>query len=457
MKTAYGKLTMLIALLAAGILLFAPMRYGTEDHLYPHPRSVRMNPGDSYALSYRLDSDQPQAVSYTSTNEAVAAVDAGGTVTAVAPGSAQILLDAERGARARVQIEVAGLPVSTLTLNTDALHMEKGQITGLRATFNDKADNSLVQWRSDDESVATVDAIGRVAAVGGGQTKVTVTASNGLTASADVSVHVSGTAIHISPEDITVGTGALLALNTRYLPADTTDAIDHWSSSDESILRVQEDGTLSAIGEGEAVLSVFSRDGLSSSTIITVEEPVADFEVAPAAATIERGDTLSLEARFFDAQGNPDENAEKHYVTWTTSDPAVATVENGLVTAVNSGTARVSAAADGKVASCVLRVQTLVDEVRLNMNQIYVLREQTVIPIQLEAEVFPEDADDKRLVWEADNDLVATVTQRGLVRLVGGYGTATVTARSYSGAEAKFVVNVVAELPEGVSYPGDGE
>ena len=40
MKTPYGKLTALIALLIAGTLLFAPMRFGNEDHLYPHPRSV---------------------------------------------------------------------------------------------------------------------------------------------------------------------------------------------------------------------------------------------------------------------------------------------------------------------------------------------------------------------------------------------------------------------------------
>ena len=449
MKTAYGKLTALIALLIGGILLFAPMRFGGEDYLYAHPRSVKMNPGDSYPLSYRLDSDRPQTVSYTSTNESVVTVAQDGTATAVGPGSAQVLLNAESGAKALVQIEVAGLPVSTLTLNTDALYMEKGQITGLKATFNDKADNTLVQWRSEDDSVATVDAIGRVCAVGGGRTHVIVTAENGLTARAYVSVHVPGKAMLISPEDVTVGTGAYLRLSTRYLPADTTDDVLGWLSSDESVLRVGEDGMLYADHQGQAVLSVFSQEGLSASTVITVEPPVAEFEVSPAEATIDRGDTLKLEARFFDAQGNADAEAGKHFITWTSSDPSVATVQDGVVTALSSGTARVSAAADGKVASCVLHVQTLVEEVRLNLDELYVLREQTVMPIQLEAEVIPADADDTRLTWTADNDLVATVTQRGLVRLVGGYGTATITATAATGAEARFVVNVVSELPKG--------
>ena len=59
MKTAYGKLTAMIAVLVIGTLLFAPMRFGNEDYLYPHPRLVRMYPGDSYALSYRLEADAP--------------------------------------------------------------------------------------------------------------------------------------------------------------------------------------------------------------------------------------------------------------------------------------------------------------------------------------------------------------------------------------------------------------
>ena len=455
MKTALGKLTQLIAVLILGTLLFAPMRFGNEDYLYAHPRSVRMNPGDSYPLSYRLESDVPQKVSYATTNENVAIVSENGVVTGVGPGSASIRLNAENGARATVQIEVAGFTTSTLTLNTDSITMEKGQITGLKAIFNDKADNTLVRWHSDDERIARVDAVGRVSGIGGGDTRVTVTSADGLTASADVHVHVAGNAMRISPEMVTVGAGTYLRLGTRYIPGDTTDAVTHWSSSDDGVLRVQSDGTLYAVSEGEAILGAFSRDGLTASTIVTVERPAADFEISPAAATIERGNKLTLQPRFFDADGNVDESSSGHYITWTSSDPSVATVEDGTVTAVASGTARISASADGKIASSVITVQVLVEEVRLNLSELYVLREQTVMPIQLKAEVFPADADNTRVTWSADNDLVATVNQRGIVSLTGGYGTATVTARNESGAEAKFVVNVVSELPEGVEYPGD--
>ncbi len=452
MKTVYSKLANLIAVLIAGMLLFAPMRFGSEDQLYARPRSLRMNPGDSYTLTYRLYTDAPaHTIRYSSANEAVAVVDADGTVTAVGPGRTQILLDSDSGARARVQVEVVSARISTLTLNTDRMSMEKGQVTGLRAIFDDKADNTLVQWSSENEQVAKVDAVGRVSAVGGGRTRITATAVNGLSASADINVHVTGNAMRITPEDVHLGVGSTLRLGTNYIPADTTDEVARWTSSDEGVLQVQSDGTLRAVAVGQAVLSVFSSEGLSASTLVDVEPPVADFEVSPTVATIKRGNTLTLEPRFFDAQGNIDATSSSHLVTWTSSNPNVATVENGLVTGVKTGSARISAAADGRITSSVINVQTIVEEIRLNLHQMYVLREQTVMPIQLEAEVYPTDADDTRLTWTADNDLVATVNQRGLVELVGGYGTATITARAASGAQDQFVVNVVASLPEGVA------
>ena len=65
MKTVYSRLATLIAVLIIGILLFAPMRFGSEDYLYPHPRSVRMKTGDTYALSYHLDAARPQGVNFS--------------------------------------------------------------------------------------------------------------------------------------------------------------------------------------------------------------------------------------------------------------------------------------------------------------------------------------------------------------------------------------------------------
>ena len=124
------------------------------------------------------------------------------------------------------------------------------------------------------------------------------------------------------------------------------------------------------------------------------------------------------------------------------------TVEDGRVTALKSGTTRITASADGMSAECNLRVQVLVHEIILNETELYLLKEDAGRPIQLTATLQPADPDDPTLTWSTNNDLVANVNENGLVTLTGGYGTAIITAKAASGAEARFTVSLVTQLPD---------
>ena len=448
MRTVYGKLVALICALTTGLLLFLPMRFAQEDHLYAYPHSIRMKKGDSYTINYVLDSDHAQTVSYSTVDANVAQVNRQGTVTAVNPGATDIHLDARDGAKTTVHITVVGAPTTQLRLNTNRLTMEKGEVSGLSAIFNEGAQDTLLEWRSEDEEIATVDPAGRVTARRGGRTKVYAITPNGIRADSEVLVHVSGNAMRITPEALTVGTGASLKMGAIYFPDDATETIDHWITSDKNLLTVDQDGTIHATGVGKPVLSAFTREGLTTSAVINVEKAADSFDLSPSAATLERGDVLEMEARFLDAEGNPDEEAAGHYIEWQSSDPAVATVENGTVRAIKSGEAVISASADGYTAACELKVQVLVHEITLNETEMYLLKEQAGKPIQLTAALRPADPDDPTITWSTSNDLVAQVDQNGLVTMTGGYGTAVITARAVSGAEASFTVSLVTKLPE---------
>lgn len=449
MRTVYGKLVALMMILTLGLLLFLPMRFGTEDYLYASPRSIRMNRGDSYTLDVRLAADDYQRITFDSMDESVATVDDRGRVRAIGPGDTDIHLTAQGGAKTAVHIHVGGTATTSIALNTDYLQMEKGQATGLTASFNEGADDTRLEWRSEDPAIASVDAAGRVTALKGGRTQVYATTPGGLKASAEVYVHVSGTAMRMTPENLTVGTGATLPIEPVWFPDDTTDQVDYWVTSDENLLTVDADGTIHARGIGEPVLTVYSREGLSHSAIVHVERSSEHFDLAPSAATIERGESLQLVTRFLDAEGNEDDASSRHYITWASSDPQVATVDDhGFVRGLQSGRTVISSTVDGMTATCELQVQVLVHEVRLNEEEIYMLRSAAGNPIQLIATITPEDPDDPTITWTTSNDLVAQVDENGLVTMTGGYGTATITARAASGAEASFTVSVVVELPK---------
>ena len=451
MRTPYGKLAVLTLVLIAAFMLFMPMRSGIEDRLYAAPQSVNLRRGETYAIQVRLESTHQQVVKYSSVNEAVARVNKRGVITAVSAGTTDIHMIAEDGARGLVHVKVVGSPVTSLALNTETLNMEKGQVSGLSVQFNDTADEKLVEWISEDESVATVDALGRVTAVGGGKTRVIATTPGGVSASAEVSVHVDGKTMHITPEGLHTGVGAAVRMGASYFPDDATDEVVRWESNNPAVATIGNDGILHAVAEGTAVISGFSKAGLGGSTIITVEQPAAQFSISPTAATIERGETLNLTAALVGASGLPEEATAGHYIQWTSSNPKVASVVDGVVTGLRSGTVRITASADGMSAECNLRVQVLVHEVTFNAREIYLLREQTDSSIQLVANISPADPDNPKLTYATDNDLVANVNQNGLITLTGGYGTAIITATADGGAQARFAVNVVVELPERLS------
>ena len=449
MRTVYGKLTALIFVTVLALMLFLPMRSGLEDHLYAYPHNLKMARGDSFDITCVLDADHAQAIAYSSVDESVAVVSDDGRVTAVNPGTTDIRLAASEGAKTIVHVEVVGTPTTVVALNTDAVYMEKGEVTGLSAVFNEGADDTRLEWLSEDPEIARIDVNGRVTALRGGETTVCALTPGGLRADARVFVHVSGDAMRIVPEALTVGTGAAIQMGATYFPDDTTDTIVRWVSSDPSLMQMDDDGTLHALGVGKPVLTAFSSEGLTDSAVVNIEHSADSFDLSLSGATIERGVELDLEPQFRDAEGNLDTSVQGHYIEWTSDNPSVAPVDgHGHVKGLSSGIATITAKADGMTAECKLKVTVFVRKIVFNETEAILLREDTAKPIQLTAEITPSDPDDPTITWTTDNDLVANVDENGLVTLTGGYGTATITARAASGAEARFTVQVVVKLPE---------
>ena len=120
------------------------------------------------------------------------------------------------------------------------------------------------------------------------------------------------------------------------------------------------------------------------------------------------------------------EYASDNTVFWLTSNEKVATVDdNGKVTAVGSGEAKITATAGGKYASCTVKVTVLVTGITLDKTELDMTIDDE--PVTLTAKVTPEGATDKTVTWSSSNEKVATVDANGKVTPVGN-GTATITA-----------------------------
>ena len=286
--------------------------------------------------------------SWESSDAAVATVDAGGLVTAVAEGVARITVsagEASGSAVVTVMQPVASVEVSPSVYELTAL----GETVQLTAEAFDENGHAVAgaefSWESSDAAVATVDAGGLVTAVAEGVATITASAGE-ASGSAVVTVMQSVASVEVSPSVY-----ELTALGeTVQLTAEAFDENGHavagaefsWESSDAAVATVDAGGLVTAVAEGVATITASAGEA-SGSAVVTVMQPVASVEVSPSAETIGLGSTLQLTAEGLDENGDAVAGVE---FSWESSDVAIATVDaSGLVTGVAVGAATITASA----------------------------------------------------------------------------------------------------------------
>ena len=148
--------------------------------------------------------------------------------------------------------------------------------------------------------------------------------------------------------------GSTVTLTATVLPADATDKTVTWSSSDPAVATV-DNGTVTAVGVGTATITAKAGDVTATCTVTVEPKPTSGVILDQSLLSLDVGATATLTATVLP------EDATDKTVTWTSSDPAVATVENGVITAVAAGSATITAAAGGQSATCAVTVTASAD------------------------------------------------------------------------------------------------
>ena len=148
------------------------------------------------------------------------------------------------------------------------------------------------------------------------------------------------TGVSVVPTTGSVTVGEQLTITASVAPADATDKSVTWSSSDESIATVSEEGVVTGVAAGDATITVTTTDGGYQATCgVTVEAAVAvtGVTVSPQTDTVNVGETITLTATVAPA------DATNKNVTWSSSSDSIATVsEAGVVTGVGAGEATIT-------------------------------------------------------------------------------------------------------------------
>jgi len=335
----------------------ATVTIGTTTQLTATPKDA-----NGTALSGR-------AVTWVTSNAAVATVSASGLVTGVAAGSATITATSE-GQSGTSAITVTNVPVASVTVSPTAAGVTVGATTQLTATPKDANGTALsgrvVTWATSNAAAATVSASGLVTGVAAGSATITAT-SEGQSGTAALTVtNVPVASVTVSPATASLTVGATTQLTATPKDANGTalsGRVVTWGTSNAAIATVSASGLARGVAAGSATITATSEGKSGTSAVTVTNVPVATVTVTPAIATLLMGATVQLTATPRDALGNP---LSGRVVTWSSDALGVAAVSgSGLVSGLAVGGATITATSGGQSGSAAVTVTLVSDSTPL--------------------------------------------------------------------------------------------
>ena len=261
-----------------------------------------------------------------------------------------------------------------------------------------------------------------------------------------VSAQTMNNTVKLAQDTYVLTKGTSRPVGTAALPAGVKANNLEWKSSDPKVVRVNQNGVITAVSAGTATVTCSVEKNMPvkavDQCVIKVNDGKTDVSLNCYALKWPVGKTGSYKAKI----SSNVLGAKK--ITWTSSNTKIATIDaNGKLKAVGPGaatvTCTVSAKSTGeKLASntCKVEIYKPVSKVALNTYSIKwpVGRQGTYKPT-----VSPSDATNKSLAWSSSNTKVATVDKNGKLKAVGaGTATITCTAKDGNGAKATCKVTV---------------
>lgn len=244
-----------------GEAVVLPVAFGTDDAPAVTPETAAT--GESAATDEKVaKAAEKLTIEWTSSDESVATVDATGMVVAVSAGEADItasVTDSEMSAVCKVTVKVAAKDI-TVPDNLD-VKLNDGNETTVEATVSPAdATDVKVSYASTDEAVATVDKDGKVQILQPGECDIVTTLTQEGKKVVEKKTHIK---VFYEVEGITLDktegiltAGNTVTLNATVLPEEIADeTIVTWTSSDEKVATVDENGKVTAIAAGEATIT----------------------------------------------------------------------------------------------------------------------------------------------------------------------------------------------------------
>jgi uncharacterized protein YjdB len=399
----------------------------------------------STLLLNAIVTDPTEPIIWSTSDSKIASVE-GGLVTGLTPGIAtitakQTINGVVKKATCLITVQQS---VATIVVDPEEFTLPIGGYTTLHATITPKNLNNVVlKWKSSDESIVKVVEASALTAtiqgVAGGHAVISaINQDNVVVGYCHVSVQQSATSVVLSETDVTVDlTAKRLQIRATVYPVNALNKAVVWSSTDETKAKVDQNGLVTLLKPGTVSIIATSDDNAKAKAIcnINIQIPVVSIALDETTKTMYVGQAARLSYVLLP------NNASKNTVTWTSTNPSVASVDaTGKVSAKSVGTTVIilKTLDGGYSIYCTITVKSVATGIKFDVSE---LNLKTGEAYYLKPTLTPKDSTDNDLVWESSDTKIAIVDDNGKV-IAKDAGTAIIMARTEVGGVAYCKVTV---------------
>ena len=382
-------------------------------------------------------------ITWKSSDTSVVTVDENGLVTALKPGDATVTVKIKVGGvtkQAKCKIKVVSA-VADITLSSKFDYVLVGDNLTISATVSPKLAGSSLVWSVSDTSIASIADTSDLSMTITGVKEGTIVVSavnkdNAIVATKIIKVIQEIKKLTLSDTDVTLSLGTGFYQLYAYCEPELPDSQTlKWSSSNKKVVTVDQNGKVTLVKPGSAVITVVTENGLIAQCNFTVLQGITGITFDQTEITLYTGDKERLTYVIKPA------NASNVTLNWSTLDNKIATVDSsGYVTAKNVGTTVIIAkATDGSGVEAMVKVNVLqnataikvdVTDLTLNVGDTYTL-EVSLTPTTTSSTVS----------YESSNTKVATVGKKGKIT-AKARGNCVVLVKTNNGLTAYVNVTV---------------
>lgn len=403
--------------------------------------NITINVGESYEVTATPNpsTSTEKKFTWTSKDPSIATVSSG-KVTGVSAGSTIILVKTSSGDVAYLYVTVKD-KAKGMELNYSTKTVAKGSTFTLKAIFTpSNASNKNVTWTSSNTAIATVSEKGKVKGVKGGSAIITAVAEDGgYVATCLVTVVQPVSTIELNHSSYKLGVGKSFTLKAEVTSDTSSNPKVKWTSSNTKIATVSSSGRVTGKKIGSCTITARVTDGSNKKATckITVVRQATSIKLNKSYLTVVAGENVRLKATVKPS------NATYKTVNWSSSDTAVARVDNGLVRGIAPGSCSIKVAAKDnskKSDTCYVEVIDPIPATSVivsGANLVMIRGESQMISYN----IVPSNSTDS-VEFASSNKNIATVSSTGRV-YARRAGASSITITTSSGRQTVIQLQVI--------------